>query len=109
MAKKYEHSASDMVDITPDAPPTSNQEQAYEQRVNNALGTIDSSVGPLDQATGNPRFPGWVRMSIQEKIAAVIRTTEADPGFRTVVDDNQISRFEKDVRDAYEEKHRRDN
>ena len=106
--KKYQHSAQDFLDITPGAGPTKGQEDAYKRAVNSAVGIIDSNKGPME-ASGNPVFPGWLRMSIQERIMAVIRTIEKDDDFKKQVGDDLLVRFEKGVKEEYAKKHRRPN
>lgn len=106
MAKKYPHSSRRFTQIRPDAPPSLTQRSNMQTAVSRALQEIDSAEGPLDPATAIPLYPGWVRMSTQEKIRAVVDAMDDDPMVATNIGSLTIG-FEKAVRDAYEEKHRR--
>ncbi len=107
MAKGYPHSSRRFTQIGPDAAPTRGQEINYDAIVTNAVNEIDSPAGPRDPANpAHPLYPGWVRMSVQEKIRAVIDAADARKIVKPAAGDLAI-RLEKDVRDAYEKKHRR--
>lgn len=105
MAKKYPHSSRSLTRIRPDAPPAPTQEASYRATVARAVNQIDSVNGPTDPASGAPFFPEWQRLSFQERIRAVIDATDCTSGLGT---SGPLGiRFEKDVRDGYEKKHRR--
>jgi len=107
MANKASHRSKLYKKNGPDAPPSLTQRSNLQTAVNRAVQEIDSAEGPRDPANPpNPLYPGWLRMSTQEKIRAVVDAMDDDPTVATNIGSLTI-RFEKEVRDAYERKHRR--
>lgn len=107
MAKKYPHSSRRFTNIRPDEPASLTDESNLKTAVSQAVQEIDSVQGPRDPTNpGRIVYPGWVRMSTQEKIRAVVDAMDDDPTVAGTIGSLTI-KFEKAVRDAYEEKHRR--
>ncbi len=107
MAKKAINRSRRFTQTRPDAPPDTNNRANLQVAVIQALQDIDSMQGPPDPKNpANPLYPGWVRMSTQEKIRAVVDAMDADPTVAMNIGSLTV-RFEKEVRDAYETKHRR--
>ncbi len=107
MATPKSRSSRRFTQIRPGAPATPGQKQNYDQIVSGAVQEIDSMNGPDDPNNpGNPFCPGWVRMSTQEKIRAVIDAIDEEGNLKNRVGPLSI-RLEKDVKDAYAAKHSR--